>query len=135
MRNWIMIRRMAAVIGTAGALLATSAPAYAATNPYTPREVCGSAFHVIDHHNISGAVVYLLYNGSSNCVTTIKTASVGRPTATRATLLVRGGGGGDDLGNYRYFAGPVKAAARGKCIRWGGATSGGSYLSPWGHCR
>lgn len=134
MRNWFTLRRVAALVAATGALLATPVTAQAATNPYTPREVCGSAFHVIDHQNISGAVVYLLYNGSSNCVTTIKSTSLGRPTPTRATLLVRGGGGGDDLGSYRYFAGPVKASAHGKCVRWGGATSGGSYLSPWEHC-
>lgn len=134
MSNWTKALRVLAVAGTTSALLAVAMPARAASNPYTPTRVCGSAYHVIDHHALPGAVVYLLYGGGRNCVTTIKTANLGRPTATRATLIARNGGGGDDLGNYRYYAGPVKAAASHQCVRWGGATSGGGYLSPWEHC-
>lgn len=134
MCNWTTALRVTVAAGILGAALAAPGTAQAAGNPYTPQRVCGSGFAVIDHHAIPGAVVYLTYGGGSNCVTTIKTTAIGRSTPTRATLVVRGGGGGDDLGSYRYYAGPVKAAARGKCVRWGGATAGGSYLSPWEHC-
>jgi hypothetical protein len=119
----------------AAATVAFAAPAQAATNPYSPTGVCGSDYHQIDHTSISGAEIYLMYNGSYNCVVTIKTAHVGTKTETEAILEVqspRGFYSDDD--NYAYYA-AVKAYAKGTCIKWGGMTTSAIWESAtWVHC-
>jgi hypothetical protein len=105
------------------------------TNPYTPTAVCGSGYSVIDTHDLGGAVVYLLYNGSTgyNCVTTMaRTPS--SPVATSATLAVQGGSSGHDSGIYTYYAGPVGEYAPAACVQWGGSYGGSSWTSGWSHC-
>jgi len=114
------------------ALLA--APAEAASNPYTPQGVCGSGYTVQRSHALSGAVVYQLYNGTYNCVVTIKTAQIGTPTRTTAGLQVSGSNWAYDTGDYKYYAGPVKQYGKGKCVRFFGYHGGTSYTSPWGNC-
>ncbi len=32
-----------------------------------------------------------------------------------------------DSGNFKYYAGPVKVKAPGKCVRWGGGISVGTF--------
>lgn len=106
-------------------------------NPYTAREVCGAGFSVIDSHALGKAGrVYLLYNPSSkkNCVTTLKTTSVGKKSAVSAHLQVRGGTRVADSGNFSYYAGPVSRVAGGKCVKWGGSAGSASYTSPYEHC-
>ncbi|HSX01863.1 MAG TPA: serine/threonine protein kinase [Candidatus Saccharimonadia bacterium] len=115
-----------------GALLAGSAQASA--NPYTPQGVCGSGYTVQRSHVLNGAVVYQLYNGTYNCVVTIKTAQIGTATRTTAGLQVSGSDWAYDTGDYRYYAGPVKQYGRGKCVRYFGYHGGTSYTSPWGNC-
>ncbi|GAB3281464.1 M23 family metallopeptidase [Parasphingorhabdus pacifica] len=106
-------------------------------NPYTPEEVCGSGYSVIDSKGLAGAgTVYLLYNGSNqhNCVATLKSASVGTPSATSAMLEVEGADRSTDSGNFSYYAGPVRAAAGATCVQWGGSVGSESYTSPFEHC-
>ncbi|PYC78565.1 hypothetical protein C7C46_15785 [Streptomyces tateyamensis] len=110
-------------------------PVAAGSNPYTPSQVCGTGFNVVDSHNLGGAQVYLLYSSTTgqNCVTTLVT----NPTtqaALNATLAVQGGASAKDPGNYTYYAGPVKLAAPGVCVQWGGSYQGVSWTSPWSHC-
>ena len=99
------------------ASLYAAAPAAAARNPYTPKEVCGSAFDVIAKREIRGGGVhladaYLMYHAGYNCVVTIKRAYVGRRSWTEAWLWRRNYSNlAEDQGNLKYFAGPVK--------RWG----------------
>lgn len=98
---------------------------------------CGSGYGVIDSAAIgTGGTVYLSYNASSgqNCVSTMKSAATGTGSQTSAYLEVDGASRLTDSGSFSYFAGPVKASASGKCIRWGGATGGQSYNSPLEHC-
>ncbi|WP_067177607.1 M23 family metallopeptidase [Microtetraspora niveoalba] len=107
------------------------------TNPYTPEQVCGSGYSVIDSAALGTAgTVYLLYNSSNgyNCVTTLKRTSLGTNTATSAYLEVQGKSRITDSGNFGYYAGPVRAAAAGTCVRWGGSAGGNSYDSPLEHC-
>jgi hypothetical protein len=61
-------------------------PAAAEHNPYTPREVCGSNYRIIDRerHRDEGihlGTTFLMWNGGTgrNCVVTIKYHGVGRP--------------------------------------------------------
>ncbi|MCP2266683.1 M23 family metallopeptidase [Promicromonospora thailandica] len=107
------------------------------SNPYTPQEVCGSAFSVIDSAAL-GSVgrTYLLYNASNgnNCVVTLKSTNLGTPTAVSAFLEPQGASRTTDSGNFSYYAGPVKRSAPGTCVKWGGSVGGTAYTSPFEHC-
>ncbi|MEV0196040.1 N-acetylmuramoyl-L-alanine amidase [Nonomuraea sp. NPDC050691] len=108
------------------------------TNPHTPASVCGSSdFKVIDSAPLGTAGdVFLLYNSTTgkNCVATLKKTSLGQATATSAYLEVEGQTRVTDSGNFSYYAGPVIAAAAGKCVRWGGKAGAYTYNSPLEHC-
>ncbi|SEG98391.1 Peptidase family M23 [Nonomuraea solani] len=105
------------------------------SNPYTPQEVCGAGYDVIDSAALSTeGTVYLLYNGTNNCVATIKAKSLGTATLTAAYLEVEGAARKTDSGNFGYYAGPVIASAAGKCVRWGGKAGTAVYDSPLEHC-
>jgi hypothetical protein len=138
MRKALRAMLLSPVLAAAVALVAPPSAALADTNPYGPEDVCGSGFHQIDRQGINGGVIYLMYNAGTgqNCVATIKTVGVGRPTPTSAVLQVRGDSNvHQDSGRYKYFAGPVKVGAPHRCVRWGGSTYLAAYLSPFGHCR
>ncbi|WP_216214936.1 M23 family metallopeptidase [Amycolatopsis aidingensis] len=106
-------------------------------NPYTPEEACGSGYGRIDSAGLGSAGrVYLLYNNSNgyNCVVTMKSTNIGKPTAVSASLQVKGGSKTTDSGNYSYYAGPVRKSAADKCVQWGGSIGSASYESPYEHC-
>lgn len=105
-------------------------------NPYTPGEVCGSAFDPIDSAAVTGGRVHLMYNPGTgyNCVVTIKSTNIGRATAVSAFLEVQGGTRTTDSGSYAYYAGPVKKHAPSTCVRWGGSVGSSSYSSAFEHC-
>ena len=117
----------------------TQAPA---TNPYSPAQVCGSGYTVIDSSTLKksdGTVVgkvYLLYNSGNgyNCTTLLKSTSIGTKTTTSAYLEKQGGSRTTASGSYAYYAGPVRVKAPGVCVKWGGTTAGVSYNSPFEHC-
>lgn len=126
-------------VGTAtvvAGMVALSGPASAA---YTPTGVCGSGYWVIDQKTIYNhvtATTYLLYNGSSNCVTTVlKAADQGKRTSMCADLQRQSDGKYvSDCGSYAYYAGPRYLWAQGTCIRWGGAVDDLGFETPWEHC-
>ncbi|MGN9775535.1 protein kinase domain-containing protein [Micromonospora sp. H33] len=110
-------------------------------NPYTAGEVCGSGYRVIDSATLTAGGarkgrVYLLYHDGTgtNCVVTLKDSAVGTATATSAWLEVQGRARSTDSGSFAYYAGPVRAAAAGVCVKWGGSTGGASYGSGFEHC-
>lgn len=116
----------------------TSAPTTTSAgtpNKYTPTEACGSGFSTIDHHNLTGATIYLLYNGSTgyNCVVTMAT-KVNGTVFMNATLSVQGGSSASDPGNWTYYAGPVTEHAPSTCVQWGGTYKSSSWTSGWTHC-
>ncbi|MER6799223.1 exo-alpha-sialidase, partial [Amycolatopsis mediterranei] len=84
----------------------------------------------------AAGTVYLSYNAANgqNCVSTMKNASAGTATATAAYLEVKGSARQTDSGSFSYFAGPVKATAADKCVKWGGAAGGQVYDSQFEHC-
>lgn len=106
-------------------------------NPYTPAEVCGSGFAVVDQAAL-GSVgrTYLLYNSGNgnNCVVTLKSTKLGTPSAVSAFLEPQGASRTTDSGSYSYYAGPVKRSAPGTCVKWGGSVGSTSYTSPFEHC-
>ncbi len=104
-------------------------------NPYTPQEVCGSGYSVINSAALGTAGrVYLLYRSGYNCVVTIKHTSIGSPSSVSAFLEVQGGTRSTDSGSFSYYAGPVIKSAAGKCVKWGGSVGSQSFTSPFQHC-
>lgn len=146
------LAKTAAIVAAVGAACVLTPEAQAAANPYTPEGVCGSGYHVVDsrtliHQNGStGGKVYLLYNNSNgyNCAVTIKGVAVGTATDTGLDLLVFSSGDNfthhENNGNFKYYAGPVRVSAAGKCVEVIGytfsTTSNTSYAAtiPKGHC-
>ncbi|MGW4641008.1 N-acetylmuramoyl-L-alanine amidase [Sphaerisporangium sp. NPDC004334] len=123
--NWNWTKYMQYVTGGSGG------------NPYTPEQVCGTGYSVIDSAALgTSGTVYLLYDTSSgrNCVATIKSTSLGTATATSAYLEVQGSTRITDSGDFAYYAGPVRAAAADKCVKWGGKAGSSTYDSPFEHC-
>jgi hypothetical protein len=104
-------------------------------NPYTPQRVCGGGYRVIDTHRLGSATTYLLYNAQAgaNCVVTMIPKSSGK-TYLSASLVVKGGGRGSRAGAFPFYAGPVRLAAKGKCVTWGGASKTAKWTSGWSHC-
>ena len=117
--------------------LTLAGPANAASSPI---EACGGgSYHEIDHHDIDGARIDLLYNGKTNCVVTWKTKYVGKKTFVSALVSTGSNRVKSDPGQYEFYAGPVKLDAAGQCIRWaGGAGPGTGATDVWfsqpGHC-
>jgi hypothetical protein len=111
------------------------APAPVGNNLYTPQQVCGAGYGVIDSHALSGATVYLLYSDTTgdNCVTTLATTA-GGAVSMNATLAVEGGASGSNPGTFTYYAGPVYEHAPDQCVQWGGSYSSSSWTSDWTHC-
>jgi len=130
-------RTTALVVATGAlALGALSTPAYAAAAD--PGSLCGAGYSVIDSHKFQsvGATVYLLYSGSAgkNCVVTIRDKA-GKAAYMEASLQVQGGASQGDSGSYTAYAGPVRLAAGGKCVKWHGMFGGDeSWTSGWSHC-
>ncbi|WP_344283017.1 hypothetical protein [Actinomadura napierensis] len=104
----------------------------------SPIAACGSGYHVIDQHNLgSGATIYLMYNGSTNCVITWKKTYVGTPTSMAVSITKKNADreGYGENGDFSYYAGPVKIDAAGTCVSWGGSAEHyGSWYSGWSHC-
>ncbi|MFC4014989.1 N-acetylmuramoyl-L-alanine amidase [Nonomuraea purpurea] len=125
--NWNWTKYMQYVTGGGGT----------PTNPHTAQSVCGSGFKVINSAALGTAGnVYLLYNSANgnNCVATIKKTNLGKATATSAYLEVKGKPRATDSGNFTYYAGPVKAAAADKCVKWGGKIGSSAHDSEFEHC-
>lgn len=132
LRAGARICAIAVALGLTMAVAPTAAQA--AVSGYTPKGICGSGYNVLESHGLDGATVYLLYNGSYNCVVAIKTADVGTPTEILAGLQVAGSNWVIDTGSFRYYAGPVKQYGKGLCVKYGGAYGDSVYTSDWVHC-
>lgn len=124
--------------------------ASAATNPYTPTEVCGAGYRVIASMPVDATRkwggVYLLYKtGGYNCVATIKWSFIGTATDTMAGLYQNSespDGNHVDVGNYKYYA--VAKGYTPGCVSYSGWISNGPEPSStnvtavansgWGWC-
>jgi hypothetical protein len=130
---------MAAVAG----ISAVAAPAASASGGYGS---CGSGYYLIDTYplklttgaNTGGAKVLLYYNSSNgyNCAITQTTgASFGRSHQKIGIELTSSEGflasryHREDVGSYRYYAGPVYVPGRDRCIDVYGWLS---YYTPYG---
>ncbi|MGA8113981.1 MAG: hypothetical protein WCA46_09995 [Actinocatenispora sp.] len=143
------MRRLA--VGGAAAAAAVGLAAVIAPSPalaYSASALCGSGYYNIDSHPLTHngstvAVIYLSYNGSTDCVVTLKNQLVGEGTITGAWVQPEGSNRTSDESYYDDYAGPVRRSASDTCIKWGGdATyhvSGDTYdlatwTSDWTHC-
>jgi hypothetical protein len=138
------LKRKATLTLTTVAMLAGSVAVSSRANAAasSPAAACGSGYHVIDHHNVDYATIYLLYNGSTDCVVTWKTAFVGTPSPTQVEAYIERQRNPDvaiDVGRYAFYAGPAYLYAKGTCVDWGGYADppGGTshmWYSGWSHC-
>ncbi|MFI6290905.1 hypothetical protein ACIBEJ_04930 [Nonomuraea sp. NPDC050790] len=105
-------------------------------NPHTPVQVCGSGFYVQRSQAFNGGETFQLYNTATkqNCVVTMKYAGVGKESPVSATLDVQGGPSATDSGNFKYYAGPVKLLAPGKCVKFSGSVGAASTAAGWANC-
>jgi N-acetyl-anhydromuramyl-L-alanine amidase AmpD len=106
-------------------------------NPYTAQKVCGSGYKMVDSAALGSAgTVYLLYNtaNDNNCVATMKATSLGTATAATAYLEVQGKKRVTQSGNVTHYAGPIRAYALDKCVKWGGKIGSSTYNSPFEYC-
>ncbi|MBF6351499.1 hypothetical protein IU448_21155 [Nocardia flavorosea] len=128
---------LAAGVVLAGSL-AVAGPANADAQASSPIGACGGSYHEIDHHDIPGARIHLLYNGTTNCVVTWKN-NPGTASRLFASIAKQNADGNftnyiHDDGNFTTYAGPVKVNAAGTCIDWGGGTSSYTWMSGRSHC-
>ncbi|MEV7969569.1 serine/threonine protein kinase, partial [Sphaerisporangium sp. NPDC088356] len=105
-------------------------------NPNTAAGVCGSGYKAVDSHSLGSATVYLLYSSAAgkNCVVTLSKYVVPQKIKMSAVLQVKGGGSGNDTGDYTEYAGPLRLAASKMCVIWGGGYGTASWKSGWSHC-
>ncbi|TDB73871.1 hypothetical protein [Micromonospora sp. KC723] len=111
------------------------------TNPYTPEQVCGEGFEVVDSaalvaDGVRTGRVYLLRKPPARvkCVVTLKEIAVGEATAVSVYVEVQGKKRTTDSRSSEYYAGPVRVGGGKACVAWGGSTGGASYGSDFEHC-
>ncbi|MDH2425064.1 serine/threonine-protein kinase [Sphaerisporangium sp. TRM90804] len=110
-------------------------------NPYSAQQVCdaagkGTGFAVQRSSAFSGGITYQLFSGATGatCVVTIKTTQVGVVSPVSASLEVQGTAPVADSGSYKFYAGPLIAAAKGKCVRFTGGAGSATTSVPFGTC-
>ncbi|MEC3920316.1 hypothetical protein [Nocardia sp. CDC160] len=134
------VRSLAAIFLAGSAFSLIPMGAAHAASAGDAAQICGSGYWPIDQVTLAGAVIYLSYDGGTDCVVTMKTAFVGQLTKTEAAVKLAGTSSGkNDTGQYYQYAGPVRLYAPHQCIQWGGAAlnpdgSMGGALSPASHC-
>jgi hypothetical protein len=131
----------AALVGS----VTLSGPAAADVRADTPISVCGGgSYHVINQHKLGNvATIYLLYNGSSNCVVTWRT-NPGTPRIHMLASIAKQNSDGSftdyrhNEGDFLTYAGPVRVSAPGTCIDWGGGAPINGVYNVWmsgpSHC-
>ncbi|EYF02780.1 hypothetical protein [Chondromyces apiculatus] len=103
-------------------------PTAEAVSAATYNGVCGSGYHVIASHALSGGTVFLTYNSSTgkNCVVTVRNTSGARLPMT-ARVSKAGQPWIVDSGQFTTYAGPVYVYAPHACIDWGGSINGSNF--------
>ncbi|PWW66996.1 DNA-binding NarL/FixJ family response regulator [Actinokineospora spheciospongiae] len=95
---------------------------------------CGGGYRVIDSFGVSGGTVFLTYNGSTNCVVTVRNSS-GAAVPMNAWIKKSSSSTWiEDPGSFTSYAGPVRVSAPGVCIDWGGGIASSSHTEWNDHC-
>lgn len=127
------VATLGTVVGITGLLIAGASSAQAASADQAA-SICGSGYYPDGSAVLSAgenqpadSIIYISYNGTTDCAVNIKVANVGTPTPMYVYLNgpnASWGGNADngswDGGNYSYYAGPIYTNAPGACIYWGG---------------
>lgn len=123
-------------VGAIGAGLLATAPAAGAATAVAAASyngVCGSGYKVVNSMPIGTVgTVYLTYSSATgkNCTVTLRNKT---GTPTYMVAYVRNVDSSEDqvdAGEYRSYAGPVYAFARGACVEWGGVVDN---LQAWNY--
>jgi hypothetical protein len=118
--------------GSGAAMVIAPAAAHAASYD----GVCGSGYGVIDSFAVNGGTVFLTYNGTYNCVVTVRDTPGAAEYMTAGVKL----SGTDwsasttDEGDYTTYAGPRYVYAPGHRIDWGGRINGSGKDIYNSHC-
>jgi len=110
-------------------------------NPYVPTKLCGSGFNTVDSaplrvgDELLGSVYLLADDTGTMCVVTLKTVELDEDTPTSAYLQPEDGHRAVKEQSNQFYAGPVREASAGGCVRWGGSVDDVSFDSPLGHCQ
>ncbi|MEU6439320.1 serine/threonine protein kinase [Streptomyces sp. NPDC047046] len=116
-----VLKKRATAIGVASTVLALGATIGLAgtASAATPEGACGSGYSVRGSHNLGKATVYILRNGTTACIVTLKTGSaVGNSVEIGAWIGDASGYSNADVGKYGTYAGPIKLNS--SCVYWGG---------------
>jgi len=97
---------------------------------------CGSGYTVIDSRPLSGATVFLTYNGSTgdNCVLTVRDSSGTAQLMNACIKLSTSSTWNCDQGDYTTYAGPRYVHAPGQCVDWFGYFNGSNVTVLNSHC-
>ncbi|XVU21559.1 protein kinase domain-containing protein [Actinoplanes sp. CA-054009] len=116
-------------------------PAENVTNPYTPKQLCGSNYSILETATLKGGAgtvgrVYLMISDDKQqtCVVTLRSSDLNEKADASAFLEVEGQDRQTQDGEVDYYAGPVKAAPAKACIKFGGSIDDFDYASDFGHC-
>jgi len=67
------------------------------------------------------------------CVVTLKSIELGEETPASAYLEPENGNGAIQDGGHKFLRWPVRAAAAGTCVGWGGSVDDVSFDGPLDH--
>ncbi|WP_330230270.1 hypothetical protein OHA40_30470 [Nocardia sp. NBC_00508] len=98
--------------------------------------MCGAGYKVIDSHELKNGTVFLTYNGDQKCVVTVRNHR-GAAERMGAGISLEKDVYNDvaESGDFTWYAGPVRIAAKGQCIVWvGWIGSGEDGFIGKGHC-
>ncbi|MFF5078577.1 protein kinase [Actinoplanes sp. NPDC000266] len=119
----------------------TTPPQQDVTNPYTPKQLCGSNYSILETATLKGNAgtvgrVYLMISDDKqqNCVVTLRSSDLNEKADASAFLEVQDKDRDTQDGEVDFYAGPVKASAAKACIKWGGSIDDFDYESDFGHC-
>ncbi|MFG1943121.1 protein kinase [Nonomuraea sp. NPDC048826] len=104
--------------------------------------LCGTGYKVINQRKLADksgkdtAMIYLLYHTGQgkNCVVTKSLYVHPSKVLMSSHLQVKGGASASDPGRFTRYSGPLRLAAKKKCVIWGGSFEGVSWKSGWSHC-
>ncbi|WP_051021529.1 hypothetical protein [Nocardia araoensis] len=133
----INVKRLSAVCVGAVGIIAAVAPTTASAATYE-EGMCGAGYKVIDSHELKNGTVFLTYNGDQNCVVTVRNHR-GAPQRMEAGIALSKNINNDvtQEGDFTWYAGPVRIAAKGQCIYWAGwigSFEDDGFISDKGHC-
>ena len=113
-----------------------SSVAKAASAPAPYNGACGTGYRVVNSAPVgSVGMAYLTWNGTTgmNCVVEIRNVS-GAPIHMSLGIASDDIRNNNDVGDFRFYAGPLYEGARHRCINWWGDINGVSFSRSQTNC-